>query len=153
MKKGIAAIIAVVVVAACAAGMWYSHQKKIEAMQNDGAEKLRASINLDDYREAEQKEITKILDSTEAAIRESEDQEEIDSLIAKASEDFSEFKTDAQYTKEEEEEAARQAELERQRQEEEAAAAAAAAAAAEKKSSKKSSGSGGCVGGGSDMFY
>jgi len=152
MKKGIAAIIAVLVIAACVGGVWYSHQKKIEAMQNDGAEKLRASINLDDYREAEQKEINTILDSTESAIRESEDQEEIDSLIDKAADQFADLKTDAQYTKEEEEEAARQAELERQRQEEEAAAAA-AAAAAQKKSSKKSSGSGGCVGGGSDMFY
>ena len=78
--------------------------------------------------------IKKILKSTEKAIGETKNQAEIDALIKKASAQFAELKTDAEYTAEEE------------------AAAAAAAAAAKKSSKKKSSGSKGCVGTGSDVF-
>lgn len=93
----------------------------------EGVAKLKDSVDLDLYREAERNEIQKILDSTEAAINESGDQAEIDALIKKASDQFSEFKTDAEYSAEE-----------------------AAAAASSKR--KKSSGSSGCVGGGADVF-
>jgi long-subunit acyl-CoA synthetase (AMP-forming) len=103
--------------------------------EEEGIAKLKKAVDLNLYREAEKKEIKKILDSTEAAISETEDQAEIDALIEKAAEKFAEFKTDAEYS------------------EEEAAAAAAAAAASRKKSKKKkSSGSKGCVGTGSDVF-
>ena len=119
-------------------------------MQDQGVSDLKAAVNLDDYREAEQKEIGTILENGEETIRQTKDQAEIDKVIKDASDQIGKLKTDAQYTKEEEEEAARLAELERQRQEEEAAAAA--AAASKKKSKKKSSGNG-CVGGGSDAFY
>ena len=108
------------------------------ATEEEGIEKLAASVDLKLYRDAEQKEIKKILDSTEAAIRETTDQKEIDALVKEAADKFKDFKTDAEYTAEEE--AARQA---------------AAAAAAQKKSKsqkKKSSSSQGCVGTGSDVF-
>ena len=107
------------------------------AIEEEGIEKLAASVDLKLYREAEQKEIKKILDSTEKAIRETADQKEIDSLVKEAAGKFKDFKTDAEYTAEEE--AARQA---------------AAAAAAQRNSSKKkkSSSSQGCVGTGSDVF-
>lgn len=110
---------------------------EIYATEEEGVEKLKASVDLSNYREAEQKEIKKILDSTETAISESEDPAEIETLISEASKQFAEFKTDAEYTAEEE--AARQA-------------AAAAAAAKQKSSKKESSGSKGCVGTGSDVF-
>lgn len=152
MKKSYAILIAVFLVAACGYDAWAAHQAEIKAMQDEGVGRLRASISLDDYREAEQKQINDILTASEDKIRSTEEQEEIDKIIDKAAEDFSKLKTDAQYTAEEEE-AARQAELERQRREAEEAAAAAAAAAQQSKKKKKSSGSSGCVGGGSDNFY
>jgi hypothetical protein len=105
----------------------------VYSMEEDGIAKLEESIDLTLYREAEQKKIQKILDSTEDKIRESEDKDEIASLVKKAVKKTAEFKTDAEYTAEEE--AARQA----------------AAAAASKKSKKRSS-SQGCIGTGSDVF-
>ena len=149
MSKGMIALIVAVVIAACGFGGWQYHQNQIKEMQEQGVAELKASVNLDDYREAEQKEINAILEDGEKAILATEDEAEVDKVIEEATGKGSELKTDAQYTKEEEEEAARQAELERKRQEEEAAAAAAAAA---RSSSSKSSG-GGCVGGGSSAFY
>lgn len=148
MSKGMIALIVAVVIAACGFGGWQYRQNQIKKMQEQGVAELKASVNLDDYREAEQKTINTILADGEKAIMATEDEAEVDKIIENATGEVSELKTDAQYTKEEEEEAARQAELERQRQEEEAAAAAAAA----RSSSKKSSG-GGCVGGGSSAFY
>jgi hypothetical protein len=147
-NKGLIALIVAVVIATCGFGGWQYHQNQIKEMRDAGIAELKASVNLDDYREAEQKEINAILDEGEKAILATEEEAEVDKVIEDAAGKVSELKTDAQYTKEEEEEAARQAELERQRQEEEAAAAAAAA----RSSSSKSSG-GGCVGGGSSAFY
>jgi hypothetical protein len=146
-NKGLIALIVAVVIAACGFGGWQYHQNQIKEMRDAGIAELKASVNLDDYREAEQKEINAILDEGEKAILATEEEAEVDKVIEEASDKVSELKTDAQYTKEEEE-AARQAELERQRQAEEAAAAAAAA----QRSSSRSSG-GGCVGGGSSAFY
>lgn len=100
-KKGIAAVVAALVIAACAGGMWHVHTEKIEAMQDDGVKALQAEVNLNDYREAEQAEINAILEETEAAIRDTGDQAEIDSLIEKAVGETEGFKTDAEYTKEE----------------------------------------------------
>ena len=105
-----------------------------EYAEDEGVAKLKESVDLDKYREAEQIEIKKILDSTETAIHEARDQEEIDALIKDAKDSFKEFKTDEEYAAEEE--AARQA----------------AAASSSKAKKKKSSGSGGCIGGGSDVF-
>lgn len=105
----------------------------VYATEEEGIEKLKASVDPDLYREAERSEIEKILNDTEAAIRESEDQAEIDALVKDAAARFKEFKTDAEYSEEE--------------------AAAAAAAAARSSSKKSSSGSRGCVGTGSDVFY
>ena len=154
MNKFTAALLAVFLVASCVGDVMYTKAENIKAMQNDGVARLQASVDLNDYREAEQNEIQAVMEQTEASIRESKEQEEIDSMIDGAVSKFAEFKTDAQYTKEEEEEAARQAELERQRQEEEAARQAAAAAKAKKKKSKKKKkSSNGCVGGSSDNFY
>ena len=154
MKKSTAAIIVVLVLAACGFGGWKYHEGQIAKMQDEGVAALRASINLEDYREDEQKSISGILDESEKIIRESREQAAIDTEIEKARESFKEFKTDAELTAEEE--AARQAELERQRKEEEerqaALAAQQAAAASSKKSSKGGKSKKGCVGGGKNVF-
>ena len=134
MKKSTAAVIAILLVAACIGDVYQTHQAEIRAMQNSGYEALKAAVDAELYREPEKTEVVEILESTEASISESEDQAEIDALIKKAKAKFGEFKTDAEYTAEEE--AARQA----------------AAAASRKSKKKKSSGSQGCVGTGSDVF-
>lgn len=154
MKKSTAAIIVVLVLAACGFGGWKYHEGQIAKMQDEGVAALRASINLEDYREDEQKSISGILDESEKVIRESREQAAIDTEIEKAKESFKEFKTDAELTAEEE--AARQAELERQRKEEEerqaALAAQQAAASSKKKSSKGGKSKKGCVGGGKNVY-
>lgn len=108
---------------------------KSQYVKDEAVKKLNELVNLDDYREAEQKEIKETLTAAEAKVKELDDEAEIDSLINKTAESFAALKTDAQYA------------------EEEAAAAAAKAAASKKKSKKKKSSSNGCVGGGSDAFY
>lgn len=100
-KKGVAAVIAALLIAACAGGAWYVHDTKIKEMQSAGIETLKASVDLDAYREAEQQEINAVLEETETAIRETKDQSEIDSLIEKAVEKTEGFKTAAEYTQEE----------------------------------------------------
>ena len=94
-KKGVAAVIAAILIATCAGGAWYVHDTKIKEMQNAGVEKLQASVDLDAYREAEQKEINAILEETETKIRETGDQAEIDALVEKAVAETGEFKTAA----------------------------------------------------------
>ena len=101
-NKGLTALIAALLIVACAGGGWYVHNSTIKAMQNDGVAKLQAAVSLDDYREAEQAEIQAILDNTEAAIRESKDQTEIDSMIEEAVAETGSFKTAAAYAMEEE---------------------------------------------------
>ena len=102
MKKSTAAIVAVLLAAACVADVYQAHKAEIEAMQNESVAKMAASVDLGNYREAEQAEIQKILDSAEEAIRESEDQAEIDALIEKAVAETEGFKTDAVFAMEEE---------------------------------------------------
>ena len=102
MKKSTAAILAVLLAAACIADVYQTRQAEIKAMQNQGVAKMKESVDTEAYREAERNEIEKILESTEAAIRESKDQEEIDALVEKAVEETAGFKTDAVYAKEEE---------------------------------------------------
>ena len=64
-KKGVAAVIAALLIAACAGGAWYVHDTKIKEMQSAGIETLKASVDLDAYREAEQQEINAVLEETE----------------------------------------------------------------------------------------
>ena len=136
----IALISAILVIGLCG---WDAYEAKITNMQNEGIAALEASVNIDDYREAEQAQISDIITDTTAKIRETRDANEVKALVEAAASEFAELKTDAQYTAEEE--AARKAELERKRKEEEARkkaeaeAAAAAAAQARKKSGKKKS--------------
>lgn len=156
MKKGSKiALVLLVIAAVCGIGGWKYYEAQIAKMQDAGVESLMSIVNTDDYREAEKKEIEDILKSTEAKIRKSKDEGEIEGYVKDASTQISEFKTDAQYT--EEEEAARKAEEERKRKEEEERIAAEQAAAARNSDSGGSSGGGGggggCVGGGSDAFY
>ena len=154
MKKETIAVIILTVLAACSIGGWNYYEAGIQKMRDKGVADLNASVNLDDYREAEQAQIQTILEEGAGKIAVTKDQEVIDKVISDAGAQIGKLKTDAQYTAEEEE-ARRQAELERQRREEEErrAAEAAAAAAAAAQSSSKSSGSSGCVGGSSDNFY
>ena len=168
MKNRAAALIAALLIAACLWDAWQAYLIEVEAMQIEGVAELQAMVDPDDYRKAERKEIEKIIKNTEAAIRETDDQKEITTLLNAACAQFSTFRTDRQYKYLEaeaarlaERERKRQEELERQRQEEEARRAAEAAAAARaararrarSRSSRKSSGSNGCVGNSSDVFW
>lgn len=101
MKKSTAAILAVLLIGACCGDVYQSYLAEIEAMQNAGAEKLAATVDTGLYRQPEQEKINGILESTEAAIRESKDQAEIDKMIEDAAAEIGEFKTDAEYTTEE----------------------------------------------------
>jgi len=101
MKKSTAAVLAALLIAACAGDVYMTHQAEIKAMQDEGVKSLAAVVDLNDYREAEKEEIGGILDSTEAAIRESEDQAEVDQLIADAGKEIEKIKTDAELSKEE----------------------------------------------------
>lgn len=166
MKMKTALAIAVLLLAACLAEAWQTYLAEVADMQESGVAELYAMVDSDLYRDAEQAEIKRIRKSTKAAIRESDEQHEIDSLLNAAYTQFSVLKTDAFYTHQEKEaarlaerERKRQEELERIRREEEArraAEAAAAAARARKRarsSSRRSSSSNGCVGNSSNVFW
>ena len=149
MKKGlIAVIIIVVALGLCGGGMYYYHQKQIAKMQDEGVKAVSEIVVLTDYRDDEAAQIEAIMAKAEKKIKGLKDQEAIDKVIADAKDKVSEFKTDAQLTAEEKKAAEEAA---KKKAEEEAAAAAAAAAA--RKGSSGGSSSGGCVGGGSSNFY
>ena len=101
MKKSTAAVIAILLVAACIGDVYQAHQAEIRAMQNSGYEALKAAVNPELYREPEKTEVIEILENTETSISESEDQAEIDALIEKAVADTAGLKTDAVYATEE----------------------------------------------------
>lgn len=166
MKMKTALAIAVLLLAACLAEAWQMHLAEVAAMQKSGIAELYAMVDSDLYRDAEKSEIKRIRKETKAAIREADEQNEIDTLLNAADTQFSVLKSDAFYTHQEEEaarlaerERKRQEELERIRREEEARRAAEAAAAAARarqkssSSSRRSSGSNGCVGTSSDNFW
>lgn len=92
---GIIAAVSVLVAAGIAARVMY-HNAQIEKMRIAGVETLRASVELEDYRDEQQKEINKILDKGEQQIMASEEQESVDNIISKASEEVSGIKTDAE---------------------------------------------------------
>lgn len=101
MKKSTAAVLAILLIAVCVADIYQTHKAEIAAMQDAGVKALRESADPDAYREAEKAEVEKILDDTEAAIRKSEDQAEIDGLVEEAVTKISGIKTDAAFTVEE----------------------------------------------------
>lgn len=101
MKKSTVAIIAALLIAASVGDVYQTHKAEIEAMQNDGVNKLMASVDMEQYREPEKEKINEIFESTEAKIRESKDQAEIDSMIEDAVAETTGFKTDAVYSMEE----------------------------------------------------
>lgn len=164
MSKG--KIIAICIAAALiiGGGAYGYHQHQLTVLRQSGAEALSAAVNLDDYREAEQKEVSAIIDEQMAKIETCTEQDEVDAVIETAKAEISEIKTDAVLTAEEEE-ARKKAEEEARRkaEEEEAArlaaeeaerqAAAAKASSSKKSSKKKKSNSGGCVGGDADSFW
>ena len=76
MKKTVIIVIAIVIAAAaCAAGAMAYHNNNVKEMRAQGAETLQASVSLDDYSEAQQKEIQAILDTAEKKIGVAEKQE------------------------------------------------------------------------------
>ena len=170
-KPLIIIIVILVAIAAAAAGAMAYHNHQIEEMRNTGVTQLASSIDLKEYREAEQNGIQEIIDTYTEKINNAEDQDEVDKYTEAAIKEFSVFETDAELTAKEE--AARKAAEEKKRKEEEkkrkaeeaakkkaeeeAAAAAAAAAAAQQSSGgggKKSGGSKkGCVGNDAKNFY
>lgn len=169
IKNPLAALVAALLIAACLWDAWQMYLVEVEAMQDEGVSELHAMVDTHDYRKAERKQIKKILKETEAAIRETDDQKEITSLLNAACAQFSTFRTARQYKVIEEKaaylaerERKRQEEIERKRREEEerraaeAAAAAAAAARARQSSGssrRSSSSSNGCVGNSADNFW
>lgn len=103
----------------------------LEEIRDEGVEDLNASVDLDKYREKQQKQIKEILKSKKKKIRKCTSKKQIKKIIADTGDQIKGIKTNAQLTAEEE--AERQRELERQR----AAAAAAAAAEAKAKAEKE----------------
>ena len=113
----------------------------IKDRQKAGRKKLKKLVSLDDYREAERKEVKDILDKFKKKINKETDKKEIDKLVKEADRRIAKIKTDEELDAEEE--AARQAYLEQLRREAEAKAKAEAekkkkeAAKNDKKSKKK----------------
>ena len=69
MKKIVAAVVAVAVVAGCGiGGMKYYQDKKLNEVRTGVVKDLQDSVDLSDYRDAEQKEVKDILASTEDEI-------------------------------------------------------------------------------------
>ena len=101
MKKRTIALILAAVLAVCGFGGWKYYQNKLKEMREAGITALKATADLEDYREAEQAEINKIFEEGEAKILETKEQEVIDGVIKDAGEKISELKTDAVYRAEE----------------------------------------------------
>lgn len=170
IKNPLAALVAALLIAACLWDAWQMYLVEVEAMQDEGIAELHAMLDPHAYRKTERKEIKAIIKKTEAAIRETDDQKKITSLLNAARAQSGSFRTAKQYKVIEEKaaylaerERKRQEEIERKRREEEerraaeAAAAAAAAAARARQSSgssrRSSSSSNGCVGNSADNFW
>ena len=101
MKKRTIALILIAVLAVCGFGGWKYYEKKLNEMREAGITALKATADLEDYREAEQAEINKIFEEGEAKILETKEQEVIDGVIKDAGEKISGLKTDAVYRAEE----------------------------------------------------
>lgn len=100
MKKAVIIAVVIAVIAGCAAGAVAYHNNKIKEMRDAGIEKLNASVSLDDYSEAQQKEITAILDTAEKKIAEAEKQKDVDAAQEEAAALISDVKTLAQMREE-----------------------------------------------------
>ena len=101
MKKGTIAIIVAAVLAVCGFGGWMYYQNNLKEMREAGIASLKATANLEDYREAEQGEINKIFEEGEAKILETKEQEVVDGIIKDSEAKIAELKTDAEYRAEE----------------------------------------------------
>ena len=100
-KRLIAAIVALVLAGTGFGGWKYYENNKIKEMREAGINELAAAVNLDDYREAEQEEINKIISEAETKINESKDEAEIKTMVSEASDKFAKVKTKSQYIKDE----------------------------------------------------
>ena len=101
MKKTIIiAVIVAVVIAACAVGAVAYHNNKIKEMRGDGIEKLRSSVSLEDYSDAQQREISSIIDVGEKKIAEAEKQQQVDEALEEATALIADVKTLSQMREE-----------------------------------------------------
>ena len=101
MKKTIIiAVIVAVVIAACAVGAVAYHNNKIKEMRGDGIEKLRSSVSLEDYSDAQQREISSIIDVGEEKIAEAEKQQQVDEALEEATALIADVKTLSQMREE-----------------------------------------------------
>lgn len=101
MKKTvIVTIIVVVAIAACVAGAAWYHNNKIKEMRDAGIKTLNDSISLEDYSEAQQREISSIIDTSERKIAESEKQQQVDEALEEANALIADVKTLAQMREE-----------------------------------------------------
>lgn len=164
--KPLSIVLIVLIALACAAGGTIAYRNhQVEQMRSEGVANLESSVDMDAYREKQQKKIDKLVDEYTQQMMTAEDQETIDQYTEEFAEKIDSIKTDAELTakekaaaekKRKEEEAKRKAAEEKARKEAEEAAAAAAAAAAQSSSSGSSGGSknsGGCVGNDASNFY
>lgn len=111
--------------------------KTLEQLRKGWYKSLKKEVDLDAYRQKQQKEIRAILKDSKKKIYQCERKKETTKIKKDALDRIGKLKTNAELTAEEE--AKRQAELARQRAAAEAAAAAAAAEKAKAKDKKKSS--------------
>ena len=66
MKKSTAVIVAVLLIAACIADVYQAYLTEIRAMQSEGVKSRMASVDPELYRDPEKKEVTEVLEKTEA---------------------------------------------------------------------------------------
>ena len=100
-KKTIGIIVAVVVICAGAFGGWMYHSAKLDKMRNAGAKELAGIVVLDDYREAQQEEVSRILEDSEAKINKAKDKAAVDAVLDEARTSVAAVKTAAQLDAEE----------------------------------------------------
>lgn len=93
MKKAIIGLVIALLLGGGAVGGWMYHTAKVNEMREAGVDKLKASVDLAEYRDAEQEEVQKILTDSEAAINEAKDQESIDQIQKDASKGIEGIKT------------------------------------------------------------
>lgn len=88
--------------AVCGVGGWqYNENRKLGEAREAAISELAASVDLANYREAEQNEINGMIEAAEAKINESKDEDEIKGIVSETTGGFATVKTKAQYVKDE----------------------------------------------------
>jgi len=100
-KKRLGIIIGSVVVAAgCIVGGYFFHNAQIEKAQEESVAQINKLVSLDDYREAEQKDVQAIMDTYDKKVEGTKDKSKMEEYVKSAEKEIGEIKTDAEITEE-----------------------------------------------------